>query len=142
MLTENNNQYRKWIDISINITTTYRWSHEGDISQLCYIQSSDWIKINLPYLSSDVFSWDVIYSFQILQFGLSTRFQVLAFWAASPRTRSNCAYLKSSPALVVGFEILHKYDWVPPESYLEKSEANGRLRFSRWRFLKIVTIYA
>jgi hypothetical protein len=75
MLTENNNQYRKWIDISINITTTYRWSHEGDISQLCYIQSSDWIKINLPYLSSDVFSWDVIYSFQILQFGLSTNFK-------------------------------------------------------------------
>jgi hypothetical protein len=48
-------------------------------------------------------------SFQILQFGLDyiSSPRILIQSLASTRTWSNCPDLKSSPVLIVGFEILH-----------------------------------
>jgi hypothetical protein len=87
-------------------------------------------------------------SFQILQFGLD-RFQVLAFWCLGhgqihlgldqivPRTWSNSADLKSSPVLIVGFEILHQT--FSPQ-FLAKVGGGGHIShfiFFNTRFLNI-----
>jgi hypothetical protein len=68
-------------------------------------------------LSRDLFVWDVI-SNQPIQTGLdfkSTRSDPVL--AASPRTWSNCADLKSSPVFIVGFEILHLKSLIIIPSY-------------------------
>jgi hypothetical protein len=68
------------------------------VLRLKLIQSLDWIQINSPHFKS----WFIRMRRHFKSSNSDwTRFQVLAFW-------SNCADLKSSPVLIVGFEILHR----------------------------------